>query len=163
MKLANFLRIILVTLALSGYSAWSMSAGRRSPSRADVLGDARDWKKPLEQRIADMIVNTRQAELLWRRETTLFLDVRSASDYEFGHIAGAVSLPEEEFQKRFDELKPRLQRAETIVVYCKSIDCGKSFWSAVRLCDEGLLQTKIYQEGWNEWVNRGLPSVKREQ
>ena len=55
-------------------------------------------------------------------------------------------------------LKPKLERARAIVVYCGSADCGKSLWVALRLRDEGLTQTRIYPAGWNEWYLRGLPS-----
>ena len=45
------------------------------------------------------------------RPSVLFVDVRSPTDYGFGHVAGAVSLPDEEFEERFSALKPRLERA----------------------------------------------------
>ena len=80
--------------------------------------------------------------------------------HEFGHIAGAISLPEEEFEQRFPALRPRLERAGAVIVYCKSVDCGKSLWTALRLRDAGLLQTKIYPYGWNEWYNSGLPIAR---
>src|SRR5207245_8684637 len=101
------------------------------------------------------------AGALWRDRSPVFVDVRSAPNYDFGHIAGAINLPEEEFEQRFPELKPRLERAGAIVVYCKSVDCGKSLWSALRLRDAGLLQTKIYPYGWNGWDNHGLSIARR--
>jgi rhodanese-related sulfurtransferase len=83
--------------------------------------------------------------------------VRSRFDYECGHIAGAINLPDEEFETAFPALRLRLERAEVLVVYCKSSDCGKSLWSALRLRQQGLRQTRIYPEGWNEWSTSGLP------
>lgn len=155
MNLSNFAKILLITLALSGYSAWSMSVRSRTPVGNELSAEALPSKIPL--------VRTDEAAELWRQDGTLFLDVRSATDYYFGHIAGAVNLPDEDFEKGFADLKPRLERATVIVVYCKSVDCGKSLWSAIRLRNEGLSQARIYPEGWNEWVNRGLPSVKSSQ
>jgi rhodanese-related sulfurtransferase len=148
MKAANFLRILAVSLALSGYSAWSLTTRDRQP-----------FEPPRGQRMAADIplINRDQAESLWRQGGTLFVDVRSSADYQFGHIRGAVSLPYEELDLRMPELKGRLSRARTIVVYCKSIDCGKSLWGALRLRQEGLDQTVIYPEGWNEWVDADLP------
>jgi rhodanese-related sulfurtransferase len=55
---------------------------------------------------------------------------------------------------------PKLERARTIIVYCKSVDCGKSLWAAIRLRNAGFTQTKIFPEGWNEWVNNGLPTAR---
>ena len=153
MKLANFAGILMVCLALSAYSSWSLAVREQQ-------------RKESEPRHADSVAGIpllwlSDAEALWRDRSTLFVDVRSAADYDYGHIAGAINMPDEEFQQRFPELKPRLERAGTIVVYCKSADCGKSLWSALRLRDAGLLQTKIYPNGWNEWYNHGLPVDRR--
>src|SRR6516162_7036942 len=101
MRLVNFLRILLVTGALSGYSAWV--AGQRQPgakpqATADVAGI------PLWRRA--------EVESLWYDPATLFVDVRSTIDYDFGHIAGAISLPDEEFEQRLSALTPRLEQAK---------------------------------------------------
>jgi rhodanese-related sulfurtransferase len=147
LKAANFLRILAVTAALSAYAAWTDSHRQRT---ASVTGS--------ERSIADIpLLRTAEAEKLWGDNTTLFLDVRSVYDYESGHISGALNLPEEEFEVIFPTLRERLERAGTLVVYCKSEDCGKSLWSAIRLRQQGLRQTTIYPEGWNDWVTRGLP------
>jgi rhodanese-related sulfurtransferase len=146
MRLVNFLRILLITAALSGYSAWMRDA---RPSRAKPLAHAEIAGIALLDRAA--------AESLWHDSTTLFVDVRSPIDYDFGHIAGAVSLPEEEFDKRFPDLKPRLEQARTIVVYCSNRACAKSLRVTIQLHQAGLTQTAIYPAGWNEWYLHELP------
>src|SRR5438067_2488600 len=106
MKAGNFLRILLVALALAGYAAW-VSAGRR-----DGPGGA-------TPRVGGFLLyNTTEAEDLWRRGA-LFVDVRNPISYAYGHVEGAVSLPDADFDRVFPELRPRLQRAATILVYCK--------------------------------------------
>jgi rhodanese-related sulfurtransferase len=111
--------------------------------------------------VADIpLLHDDEAEALWRESSTLFVDVRSPADYEVGHIAGAVNLPEEDYEARLPSLLPQLEQAGAVVVYCKSVDCGKSLWAALRLRQHGLTQTKIYPGGWNEWSNRGLPAVR---
>lgn len=149
MKLANIGRILTVCLALSVYSSWSLAFRQREFKRSEPSAAAAVVGIPL--------LGLSDAEALWHDRSTLFVDVRSTTDYDFGHIAGAISLPYEELDQRLGELKPRLERAETIVVYCKSVDCGKSLWSALRLRDAGLQQTRIFPHGWNEWYNQGLP------
>lgn len=146
MRPINFLRILLVTLALSGYSAWVLK--ERAPSAnpqtsEDVAGIS--------------LLRRDAAEALWHDSSTLFVDVRSQIDYDFGHIARAVSMPDEEFENRFPDLRSRLEWAKTIIVYCGSRDCGKSLWSAIRLRNAGLTQTVIYPEGWNDWYLHELP------
>ncbi len=147
MKAANFLRILAVTAALTAYSAWTESVRPRSAALPES-----------DRSVADIpLLRTAEAERLWGQDTTLFLDVRSRYDYESGHIRGALNLPDEEFESLYPSLRDRLARAGTLVVYCKSEDCGKSLWSALRLRQQGLQQITIYPEGWNEWSTRGLP------
>jgi rhodanese-related sulfurtransferase len=151
MKLANFACILALSLALSAYSAWLLAA-RERPAPAPP---AEPWA------VADIpLLHADEAEALWRDSATLFVDVRSPFDYQVGHIAGAVNLPDEEFEAKLPEVLPQLERARAVVVYCKSQDCGKSLWCALRLRQRGLTQTKIYPGGWNEWFNRGLPAVR---
>jgi len=150
-KLANVIRILLVSVGLSSYSAWMQAVRDRGTDQSRPASDAAVAGIPL--------VRLAEAEALWRESSTIFLDVRPAADYEFGHIAGAISIPDEEFEQHFPALKPRLERARAIVVYCKSVDCGKSLWTAIRLRNEGLMQARIYPYGWNEWFLHGLPTA----
>ena len=149
MRLVNFVRILLVVAALSGYSAW-VSHDRQSRRTPEATEYVQSTDIPLWRR-AD-------AEALWHDPSTLFVDVRSAIDYEFGHISGAINLPEEEIEQRLPGMKARLERANTIIVYCKNRDCGKSLWAAIRLRQAGLRETGIYPEGWNDWFLDGLPT-----
>jgi rhodanese-related sulfurtransferase len=151
MKGGNFLRILILTLALAGYSAWFLGQRERETTEVRPAG---------EQSVIDIpLLRLPEAEALWRQGSTLFVDVRSAADYGCGHIDGAVNVPDEEFEARLAKLTPRLERAKVIVVYCKSEDCGKSLWAALRLRQLGLGQTKIYPGGWNEWYLRQRPTA----
>jgi rhodanese-related sulfurtransferase len=151
-KLGVFCKIFVLIAALAGYSSWLMAMRGRQQS---------DLPLPAGQEIAGIpLIALDQARALWQEPATLFLDVRSAADYEVGHIAGAINLPDEEFAQRFAGFRPRFERARTIVVYCKSKDCGKSLWTALRLRNEGLLQTRIYPYGWNEWYLADQPIAR---
>jgi rhodanese-related sulfurtransferase len=152
MRITNFIRILLIALALAGYSAWLQAKKDRAAGNG-----------PETPHNVIPLIRLAEAEALWHEPTTVFVDVRSSTDYEFGHITGAINLPEPEFEQRFPDLKPRLERARVIVVYCKSVDCGASLWATLRLRNEGLMQAKIYPAGWNEWDNHGLPAVKAER
>jgi rhodanese-related sulfurtransferase len=153
MKRTNFVRIFAVIAALSAYSAWSLTA---KDARPFIPAGATTVPVPPGVRL----IRLADAEKLWHDSGTVFVDVRSPTDYEFGHIEGALSLPESQFEERFPPLKERLQRARTIVVYCKSPDCGLSLWTAIRLHNEGLTQTVIFPEGWNAWFNGRLPITR---
>ncbi len=153
MKPGNFLLIFTIAAALAGYSALALSEKRSATAAREQAAPA--GILPL--------IRLAEAHRLWQDPQTLFVDVRSSSDYAAGHIRGALPMPEEEFEQRFPDLKPRLEQAAAIVVYCQSSDCGKSLWTAIRLRNEGLTQTRIYPEGWNEWSANGLPAARSDR
>jgi rhodanese-related sulfurtransferase len=149
MKLVNFCRILAVVAALASYSAWSLTA-------RDTRPFVPEGTKTVPFPSGVRLIRLADAEKLWHDSGTVFVDVRSSTDYEFGHIEGALSLPESQFEGQFPALKERLQRARTIVLYCSSPDCALTLWTAIRLHNEGLTQAVIFLDGWNAWFNRGL-------
>jgi rhodanese-related sulfurtransferase len=143
--------ILTLSLALTGYARLVQSTQKSELTR---LAD-------FTEVVGIPLVRREEAHALWQQPQTVFLDVRTVGEYEFGHIAGALNLPEEEFERQFPAVKSRLEQARAIVVYCKSRDCAKSLWTAIRLVQQGLRQTKIYPNGWNEWYNEHLPNTVR--
>ncbi|OAI54002.1 hypothetical protein AYO44_03725 [Planctomycetaceae bacterium SCGC AG-212-F19] len=152
MKGSNFLRIFAVASFLAGYSAWTIT--HRPPTPTLTGGTEVPFPPGIR------LIRLDEAEYRWHEPGTVFLDVRSPIDYEFGHISGALSMPEPDFEQRFPQLKDRLTQASAIVIYCKSPDCGLSLWAAIRLHNAGLKQALIFPGGWNEWFNRGLPVTR---
>jgi rhodanese-related sulfurtransferase len=144
MSLCKVIHILAVTLALSAYGAW-LRGERREAGSTPMVGGI------LLYRLAEV-------EALWHDPTTRFVDTRSSYDYAAGHIAGALELPENEFEQRFPSLRPQLEKAMTIIVYCSKRQCASSLRVASRLREQGLEQTHIYPAGWNEWFERNLPS-----
>jgi len=148
-RLANFLFILLTSAALAGYSSWSLAL-REKDREAAVPGEAAS--------VAGLpLLSLSEAKSLYHQSGTVFVDVRSATDYAYGHIEGAINMPYEEFADLLPQRLSQLRAGRALVVYCKSKDCGKSLWTAIRLHQEGLTQAKIYPNGWNEWVTNGLP------
>jgi rhodanese-related sulfurtransferase len=155
MKVSNFLLILFVTGALSAYASWSRSeAARIHPAASSSSVPAGD-QIPL--------LTLEEAAALYTDPNVVFVDVRPETEYAVGHISGAVHLPLEDFEKIYPTLESRMKKASAIVVYCKSFDCMKSLWGALRLHALGHTQTKIYPAGWNEWVSRGYPAYKAER
>jgi len=56
----------------------------------------------------------------------LFLDARPVANYEIEHIPGAVPLPEDDFDRHFAILEPRLRSSFDNVVYCAGYGCEAS-------------------------------------
>jgi len=81
----------------------------------------------------------------------VILDVRTASEFEDGHIEGAVNIPVQELSARLDELS----REDELLVYCRT--GNRSAQAVDILQDVGF--TKIYHmnAGITGWIEAGYP------
>jgi rhodanese-related sulfurtransferase len=86
----------------------------------------------------------------------LFLDARPADFWKMSHIPGSVSLPEDDFDRAFAELEPRLRMSFNLVVYCSGYGCEASHIVARKLRDKGV-HAAILNEGWPAWTDAGFP------
>ncbi len=92
--------------------------------------------------IAVQLITPEDAKALLASEpAVLLLDVRTQEEYDSGHIAGSVLMPNDEIETRSAELPA--DRATTIVVYCRS--GRRSALAAETLLSLGY--TKIYDLG----------------
>jgi DNA-binding transcriptional ArsR family regulator/rhodanese-related sulfurtransferase len=82
----------------------------------------------------------------------IVLDARPASEYEAGHIAGAISVPIDELQKRLRSLP----RDKEYVAYCRGPYCVYAD-RAVELLTKSRRRARRLMEGFPEWRAAGLP------
>jgi len=82
------------------------------------------------------------------------LDVRTREEYDAGHIAGSVLIPNEVLLNRLDEVP----RDKPILVYCRSGRRGAI--SSQDLIDNGFSEVYNMEGGINEWQNAGYPVQK---
>ena len=87
-----------------------------------------------------------------RGRDVLVLDVRPRAEFAAGHIAGALSVPLEELERRLADL-PRRKR---IVAYCRGPYCVLAA-QAVRLLRGRGLNASRLKDGFPEWRDAGLP------
>jgi len=92
----------------------------------------------------------------------LILDARSSSFYRLGHIPSAMSLPRDDFDKRYQALQSILQshRDQPIVVYCSALRCRDSQLVAEALQKLGYQHIRIFRRGWSDWEGANLPEEK---
>ena len=91
-----------------------------------------------------------------------FVDARVRDQYEEGHIPGALWLYHYESGDLIDALRPQLEMAFFIIVYCNGGDCEDSLYLAADLGSlYGLPPENIYvyEGGLNEWKEREMPVV----
>src|SRR5512142_2653532 len=135
--------VILVAGGVAGL-AWNAASGRGFALRRSVLVQS-----------GDELVQASDAKLLLDRGA-VFLDARPRDFWRMNRIPGALSLPEDDFDRAFAELKGRLQRASGIVVYCSGFGCDASHIVARRLHERGFAAA-VLDEGIPAWQDAGLP------
>lgn len=91
-----------------------------------------------------------------RQGNYMVLDVRGISNFEEGHLPGAVAVP----NYRFDKYKDRLpkDKGTQLVTYCNGYGCGMSP-GIFRVLTEGLGYTnvKMFAGGQPTWAATGQP------
>jgi rhodanese-related sulfurtransferase/predicted transcriptional regulator len=87
-----------------------------------------------------------------RSSDVIVLDARPASEYEAGHIAGAISVPVDELQKRLRFLPSN----EEYVAYCRGPYCVYAD-RAVELLLKSRRRARRLAEGFPEWRAAGFP------
>jgi rhodanese-related sulfurtransferase len=87
----------------------------------------------------------------------LIVDARSPELFALGHIEGAVSLPMVEIESELPGFIERIAGDRPVITYCSGFGCPDSFDLAVRLLAEGYLDVRVFEGGYPEWRDAGLP------
>jgi len=141
----NWRRFTLILVAgAAGGLLWNAASGRGFALGQSVLVQA-----------GDELIEAAEAKVLLDRGA-LFVDARPRDFWRMNRIPGALSLPEDDFDKAFAGLEDRLRRARGIVVYCSGFGCEASHVVARRLRELGLVAA-VLDEGIPAWEDAGFP------
>jgi rhodanese-related sulfurtransferase len=88
----------------------------------------------------------------------LFIDARSPEDFQAGHIKGAVSLPDHDFDEVFPQRVEEMEKWAQLVAYCDGRDCVLGHALAEKLYQLGFRNASYLVNGWTAWRERGLPT-----
>ncbi len=92
-------------------------------------------------------------DLIQSKHGLVILDVRTQSEYDEGHIEGAVLIPVLELPDRLDELS----KNDEILVYYRT---GHRSSTAVGIMeDDGFSKIYHMNQGISVWISEGLPVV----
>jgi rhodanese-related sulfurtransferase len=93
-----------------------------------------------------------------RSNHVIVLDARPVNEYESGHIAGAISIPIDELQKRLRSLP----RGQEYVAYCRGPYCIYAD-RAVQLLQTSGRRARRLLEGFPEWQAAGFPVARGQE
>ena len=111
----------------------------------------------------NLVIGLAEASRMYAQDAAIFVDARPESQYNQGHIKGAVCLPWQEADRRFMEVADRLEDQKTIITYCDGKYCELSHELALFLSDMGFKDVRVLVNGWTKWRRAGLPTQKKEQ
>jgi rhodanese-related sulfurtransferase len=144
-------------------------APSQSTSRTNAAGveTAADRGARLRARLAEkglqLITHVQAVEFFndarFAQGLIVFVDARNDKHYEAGHIPGAHQLDHYRLERYLQDLLPRCLIAESVVIYCNGGECEDSLFAATDLLEVGLPAAKllIYEGGFNEWKQAGMP------
>lgn len=88
------------------------------------------------------------------------VDARDGALHADGHLPGALSLPLGEVDPQIAAFHRQVPVEKTLVVYCNGYGCPDSFDLAQRLIAEGYRDVRVFEGGFPEWRDAGLPVDK---
>ena len=154
------LKEALFLMVLAGILAFSFNAFRTDG--IDIFGGAPVQSDPNssvtengEESVARISVEDAVNE--FRQQTSVFLDARSSEDYALGHIAGAVSFPDRQFDDRIGPFLESTPPEVKLITYCEGERCELSKSLAEKLILAGYENVYLLIDGWGQWKKLGMP------
>jgi len=88
--------------------------------------------------------------------SALFVDARSAAEYQAGHITGAIHLARGE---PVDPVLWRLGVYKTVIVYDRDPSCALADHVAKALLEGGARDVRVLTGAWPAWMAAGAPGA----
>ncbi len=146
--------IIIVGLSL----VIGVSVNHLSSSGLPLFESYQPPKKEQKEEIYIQEIDAEFLKTMLDGDMAVLFDARKRSEYEMGHIPGAVSFSLYEFKDRYNQLQDLLNSGKTIVTYCVNPSCHDSHLLATKLNGRGHKDLLIYKDGIEGWLALGYPT-----
>jgi rhodanese-related sulfurtransferase len=90
-------------------------------------------------------------------DRALRVDARISELYAAGHLPGALSLPLDEIDQALPAFLRDVPQQRSLIIYCSGYGCPDSYDLGQRLREAGYPDVMIYEGGFPEWRDAGLP------
>lgn len=108
----------------------------------------------------NLAVSLEDAKALFYARDAVFVDARPEEFFEMGHIQGALSLPWEDFESRFEAAMVNVPRDALVIVYCDGESCSLSRDLALALLGKGYSHVQALLNGWTLWQEAQMPTAE---
>jgi len=88
------------------------------------------------------------------------VDARAMELCADSHLPGALSLPLAEMDAQLETFRRTVPLDRVIITYCNGYGCPDSFDQGVRLLAAGWQDVRVFEGGYPEWRDAGLPTEK---
>ncbi len=100
-------------------------------------------------------ITQKEAYDLYKSGKAVFVDVRSHEQFSYGHIKGALSIPNSQLIQRWREVPT----GKMVITYCACTAEQSSGRAVQSLNAHGVKNTAALLGGWQEWKSSGLPTA----
>jgi rhodanese-related sulfurtransferase len=105
-------------------------------------------------------VSTEEMLRMIQEGLTVVIDARGPSEYENGHLPGAINIPYEKLPEMLDKLQTEAPIGVPVVCYCRGPLCDLSDSLADELRFMGYQNVQVYKGGWEHWTEAGHETVE---
>lgn len=89
------------------------------------------------------------------KDNVIWIDARSQTEYEKGHIKGAVNISVVDVNDKINAVP----KEKNLVIYCSGEGCGESRAVGMLFIEKGFKQPKVrvLRQGYKDWKDAGYP------
>jgi len=91
------------------------------------------------------------------------VDARSPDLFAMGSIDGALSLPLVDIDVFLPDFLTRVAKDQVVIIFCSGFGCPDSFDLGVLLIELGYQDVRVFEGGYPEWRDAGLPVAGENQ
>ncbi|VGO21410.1 rhodanese-like domain-containing protein [Pontiella sulfatireligans] len=117
-----------------------------------------DWSRHVEAKATKQKIKVIPLSVALEKFQTLesiFIDARSAEEFEQGHIPRAASIPFESLDEYFPILGGLIDSGRELILYCKTRECDDALMLAIELQKMGASNLVLYVDGFELWEKHG--------
>jgi rhodanese-related sulfurtransferase len=111
-----------------------------------------------EAALPEGAVSLAQVKSAFDTGSAVIVDARSASDYQEGHIPGAINIPHDRIAEFVETLNNEISMDAEVICYCHGPDCDFSDLLATELKVMGYQKVSVFTGGWEHWTGAGYPA-----